>query len=170
MAGERFGDRVHLWATHNEPWVVTVVGHLLGEHAPGIADRAVAARTHHHLLLAHGLGAQALRGAGVVGGVGIVLSETLIEPLHPDREEDLAAAERGWDFFGRSFRAPLLGEDYPQSLRYRDLLPVQEGDLASSPSRWTSWVSTTTPASSSKTRLRNRWATAGSPAGCRGPR
>ncbi|MDP3063939.1 MAG: family 1 glycosylhydrolase, partial [Chloroflexota bacterium] len=40
-AGEvvrRLGDRVRLWATHNEPWVIAYVGHEEGRHAPGIRD------------------------------------------------------------------------------------------------------------------------------------
>lgn len=35
---ERFGDRVKRWITINEPWVVAVLGHDTGEHAPGHKD------------------------------------------------------------------------------------------------------------------------------------
>ena len=31
----RLGDRVHLWATHNEPWCAAYVGYGSGRHAPG---------------------------------------------------------------------------------------------------------------------------------------
>ena len=31
----RLGDRVDRWITHNEPWVVSWIGHAWGEHAPG---------------------------------------------------------------------------------------------------------------------------------------
>lgn len=129
VTAERLGDRVQMWATLNEPFVLTVLGHLRGLLAPGIADVGVAARAHHHLLLGHGLGVQALRAAGVVGEVGVVVSETFFEPVG-DTAEDAAAVERAFDFFGRAYRGPLLGEDYPASLSYRELLPVQDGDLA----------------------------------------
>jgi beta-glucosidase len=130
IVGERFGDRVHLWATHNEPWVVAVAGHMVDVHPPGFDDPALGARAVHHLLLAHGLGVQALRAAGVQGGIGIVLSEAFAEPADPESEQDHRAAELGWDFFGRLFRHPVLGRDYPASLGFRDALPVQDGDLA----------------------------------------
>src|SRR5207247_609654 len=39
-----YDDRVPLWATINEPWVVADAGYLLGVHAPGHADRAEAGR------------------------------------------------------------------------------------------------------------------------------
>ena len=48
------GDRVRHWTTLNEPWCSAWLGYGQGEHAPGRADRRLAARAAHHLLLAHG--------------------------------------------------------------------------------------------------------------------
>ena len=40
LCAERLGDRVGKWAPINEPNVVTLLGHAIGEHAPGkIYDR-----------------------------------------------------------------------------------------------------------------------------------
>ena len=47
---ERLGDRVGHWITHNEPWVVSWVGHGWGHHAPGRTSDADALATAHHLL------------------------------------------------------------------------------------------------------------------------
>lgn len=50
----RLGDRVKHWITHNEPWVVAVIGNLMGRHAPGLTDLPTTVRVAHHLLLSHG--------------------------------------------------------------------------------------------------------------------
>src|SRR5581483_2945847 len=60
MAGP-LGDRATRWITLNEPQVVASHGYRTGEHAPGLRDAAASAAATHHLLLGHGLAAQALR-------------------------------------------------------------------------------------------------------------
>ena len=37
---ERLGDRVGVWATHNEPWCAAYLGYAAGIHAPGVAAAA----------------------------------------------------------------------------------------------------------------------------------
>ncbi|HYF73967.1 MAG TPA: family 1 glycosylhydrolase, partial [Nocardioides sp.] len=54
---ERLGDRVGLWATHNEPWCAAYLGYAAGVHAPGRREGVEAHRAAHHLLLGHGLAA-----------------------------------------------------------------------------------------------------------------
>jgi beta-glucosidase len=61
LVGARLGDRVPIWTTLNEPWCAAFLGYASGEHAPGHTDPALALTAAHHLLLAHGLGTQALR-------------------------------------------------------------------------------------------------------------
>jgi beta-glucosidase len=77
IVAEALGDRVAHWITLNEPQVVVSHGYRTGEHAPGVRDPAAAAAATHHLLLGHGLAAQALRAAAGGTPVGITLD------LHP---------------------------------------------------------------------------------------
>ncbi len=63
LMADALGDRVDVWTTLNEPWCSAFLGHASGEHAPGDTDPALALRAAHHLLLAHGLGVQALRAS-----------------------------------------------------------------------------------------------------------
>ena len=49
-----FGDRVKLWITFNEPWVVTMLGYGNGEFAPGIdGDGTVTYVVAHTIIKAH---------------------------------------------------------------------------------------------------------------------
>ncbi|MBN2172119.1 MAG: beta-glucosidase [Candidatus Krumholzibacteriota bacterium] len=108
------GDRVALWATLNEPWVVMDAGYLHGTHAPGHRDRAEAPRAAHNLLRAHGAGITALRAAGA-RNLGIVLN---LEPKHPasGSPADRAAAARADAYMNGFFLDALLTGDYPEEL------------------------------------------------------
>ena len=55
----RLGDRVKAITTHNEPWVISILGHKRGVFAPGLKNRAVAMQVSHHLLLSHGMALRA---------------------------------------------------------------------------------------------------------------
>jgi beta-glucosidase len=108
----RMGDRVAAITTHNEPWVIAVLGHESGIFAPGIKSRATAMQVAHHLLLSHGLAVQALRADGCRARLGIVLNLSPIGPA-TDSPEDAAAA---WLEDGRSVRwymDPLFKGEYP---------------------------------------------------------
>ena len=49
-----FGDRVKLWITFNEPWVVSMLGHGTGEFAPGIReDGTTTYVVSHNIIKAH---------------------------------------------------------------------------------------------------------------------
>src|ERR671924_1016216 len=61
VVAARLGDRVQHWITHNEPWVVSWLGHGWGHHAPGRTSDADALATAHHLLLSHGRAVEILR-------------------------------------------------------------------------------------------------------------
>jgi len=107
-------DRVELWATLNEPWVITDGGYLTGVLAPGHRSHFAAARAAHNLLRAHSAAVDAYRAAGRAR-IGIVVN---LEPKHPasDRPEDQAAAARADVYLNRHFLDPLLLGLYPQEL------------------------------------------------------
>src|SRR6202046_1380816 len=64
IAAEALGDRGARWITITEPQVIVSNGYRHGSHAPGLRDPDAAVAATHHVLLAHGLANQALRGLG----------------------------------------------------------------------------------------------------------
>ncbi|GAA0364703.1 GH1 family beta-glucosidase [Microbispora corallina] len=102
---DRLGDRVATWTTLNEPWVSAFVGYGSGRHAPGVSDPAAAFTAAHNLMLAHGLGVQALRAAGA-SSVSITLNLTpVLGDPGPARLVDGLA--------NRLFLDPILRGQYP---------------------------------------------------------
>jgi beta-glucosidase len=113
LAGEAFGDRIDLWATINEPAIVTLYGYALGVHAPGSTLLFDALPAAHHQLLGHGLAVDALRAAGVAGGIGIVNAHSPVEPAS-DRSEDALFADLFDVLQNRMYADPVLLGRYPQ--------------------------------------------------------
>jgi beta-glucosidase len=107
----RLGDRVAAIATINEPWCVAWLSHFLGLHAPGLRDIRAAARAMHHILLAHGLALQALRGVGQPN-LGIVLNFDHAQAA-TDSPEDHAAASVSDAIFNRWFIEGITRQTYP---------------------------------------------------------
>jgi beta-glucosidase len=125
------GDRVTDWMTLNEPLCSAWIGHLEGTMAPGVKDIAQAVPAAHHLLLAHGLGAAAVRAAASrPPSVGIVCNLSPCDPA-TDRPEDLAAARRADGHVNRWWLDPLFGRGYPADMLgvYGTAPPVRPGDL-----------------------------------------
>ena len=110
----RLDDRVKLWATLNEPWVVTDGGYLHGALAPGHRNRFEAPIATHQLLRAHGAAVQAYRGAGR-HKIGVVVN---LEPKYPASQDaaDVAAAARADAYMNRQFLDPMLLGRYPDEL------------------------------------------------------
>ncbi len=129
---DRLHDRVRYWITHNEPFVAAALGHLTGEHAPGLQDPVAALRAAHHLLLSHGLAVEALRARlPACARVGITLN---LSPVHPasDAEQDRLAAVRYDGVLNRMVLDPLFLGRYPQDLvsAFGSLFPAPDaGDL-----------------------------------------
>ncbi|MDI3404355.1 GH1 family beta-glucosidase [Streptomyces cavernicola] len=116
IVAEAIGDRVERWATLNEPWCSAFLGYGSGVHAPGRTDPVAALRAAHHLNLAHGLGAQALRAAlPARAQVGICLNPSPVRAL-TDAPEDLDARRRVDALANRVFTGPLLKGAYPADL------------------------------------------------------
>ncbi|WP_263772521.1 GH1 family beta-glucosidase [Propionivibrio soli] len=130
---KRLGDRVHTYATLNEPRCSAIVGHLEGRHAPGEQDIRKALAAAHHLLLAHGLAMPALRAHTHTAKLGIVLD---VKPYYAAdaRPESEAAAHHAYGIFNRWFADPLFLGHYPQDIwdGYGEAAPatlVQPGDM-----------------------------------------
>ena len=124
------GDRVHLWATHNEPWCAAYVGYGSGRHAPGRCEGGDTHVTAHHLLLGHGLAAARMHEAGA-DAVGIVLNLT---PVWPDRSEAADVADGVDAIRNRIWLGPLVDGAYDDgTLRVAPVLAdpavVRDGDL-----------------------------------------
>ncbi|MFF1262587.1 MULTISPECIES: GH1 family beta-glucosidase [unclassified Streptomyces] len=115
----RIGDRVQKWITLNEPAEHTLLGHALGQHAPGRQLLFDALPVAHHQLLAHGLAVRALRAAGATD-IGIANSHGPTWPASDDPADREAA-----DFYdvllNRLFADPLLLGAYPEGIG--DLMP-----------------------------------------------
>jgi len=110
----RLDDRVKLWATLNEPWVVTDGGYLHGALAPGHKNRFEAPIASHHLLRSHGKAVQAYRAIGK-HQVGLVVN---IEPKYPasTTTHDLAATRRAEAYMNRQYLDPVFHGRYPEEM------------------------------------------------------
>jgi len=118
-----YGDRVKHWLTLNEPWVAAIIGHVVGEHAPGHTEKPgtegyVAA---HALLLGH------LRSARIYkdefqtaqrGLIGLTLNSDWHIPFDAADPADVEAAARNTEFVLGHFAHPIFGAgDYPPRMK-----------------------------------------------------
>ncbi|WP_253917041.1 GH1 family beta-glucosidase [Streptomyces sp. MNP-20] len=126
VVAARIGDRVPKWITLNEPAEHTLLGHALGQHAPGKRLLFDALPAAHHQLLGHGLAVRALRAAGA-RDVGIANSHG---PTWPASESpaDREAADFYDVLLNRLFSDPLLLGRYPEVVM--ELLAADVPDLA----------------------------------------
>ena len=132
VVAQRLGDRVDRWITVNEPWVISWLGYGTGEHAPGRRNREDAVAAAHHVLLAHGLAAQAVRAVVPGAQVGITIDLVYFDPL-TDAQADRDAVRRLDGQRNRWFLEPVLRGRYPDDV-LDDLgplaPPVENGDLS----------------------------------------
>jgi beta-glucosidase len=121
------GDRVGDWITLNEPRCSAWIGHLEGRHAPGLTDIRAAVPASYHLLLGHGLAAQAVRAA-CGARVGLV---NLLSAYEPATGADLDATTRFDGHANRWWLDPIYGRGFPADMLavYGVALPVRAGDL-----------------------------------------
>jgi len=126
----RVGDRIDALATFNEPWCSTYLSHWIGAHAPGERSIDAALAAVHVTNLAHGIGVQAARAERADIPMGIVLNAQSIYPAS-DSKEDLAAAERSFQFHNGVFFGPLFNGAYDAEFEAAlgDRLRVKEGDM-----------------------------------------
>ena len=110
----RLDGRVKLWATLNEPWVITDGGYLYGALAPGHRSRFEAPIASHHLLRSHAEAVRAYRAEGR-HRVGLVVN---LEPKYPasDHPDDRAAVARADAYMNRQYLDPIFLGRYPDEL------------------------------------------------------
>ena len=133
---ETYGDRVAVWTTLNEPWCSAYLGYGSGVHAPGRTNGADALAAVHHLNLAHGYGAQAVREVlGERGTLSLTLNLHVVRPDDPTNPGDLEAVRKIDALANRAFLNPVLDGFYPEDLlrdtaAITDWSFVRDGDLA----------------------------------------
>jgi len=111
---ERLGDRVKYWATFNEPWVVAVVGHLFGVHAPGTRDIYVTFHVVHNLLRAHAKAVKIFKDTVKDGKIGLVFNNGAFSPAS-EKAEDVLAAKFLHQFNNYPlFLEPIYKGNYPE--------------------------------------------------------
>jgi beta-glucosidase len=114
VAFRAFDDRVPLWCTINEPWVINDGGYTHGVNAPGHRSRFEPPIVTHRLLLSHAAAIERYRSVGR-HAIGLV---TDLEPKEPASQsaEDIDATERDDAYKNRQYLDPVFGRPYPASL------------------------------------------------------
>jgi beta-glucosidase len=134
VVGTALGDRVARWSTLNEPWCASMLGYAAGAHAPGRREPMAAVAASHHLLLAHGLAVDALRGSSARdAAIGITLNPYPVV-VAGERVEDQDAARRVDGVANRLWYDAVLRGRYPDDVledfaRVSDLCHIRDGDL-----------------------------------------
>ena len=114
---DALGDRVEMWSTLNEPWVVTDGGYLTGVLAPGHANLFEAPVATHNLMRAHGMGVERFRSSNAAkkGKIGIAIN---LAPKYPASQspEDIDAARREDVYMNRQYLDPIFLGHYPKEM------------------------------------------------------
>ena len=114
---DALGDRVPMWSTLNEPFIVMDGGYVSGTLAPGHHDLYEGARVTHNLLRSHARAVQAFRARSAANSrIGLVVS---LEPRYEasDSVEDKAATARMHAYSNRQYLDPVLLGEYPSELK-----------------------------------------------------
>ncbi|MGH7581032.1 MAG: GH1 family beta-glucosidase [Gemmatimonadales bacterium] len=108
------GDRVPMWGTINEPWVIADGGYLLGALAPGHRNLYEAPIASHNLLRAHGAAVRACRAEGKQR-IGLIVN---LEPKYPASRSpaDQAAMRRADAYMNRQYLDPVFHGRYPEEM------------------------------------------------------
>lgn len=127
MAVKHLGDLMPRVSTLNEPWCSSILSYDLGYHAPGHNDRAEGLRAAHHLMLASGLGLQAMRAERSDQSLGLVLN---FEALQAQTDQDQAARELVHAERVRFWMDRLFNRDPSPELMAQGGVDEQPGDRA----------------------------------------
>jgi len=111
----QMGDRIKHYMTMNEMRTFVEVGYGSGRHAPGLSvGQKRLAQLNHYVVLAHGLGVQALRSATKKGtSIGLAENASAIVPVI-DMPEHVAAARKAMRESNASYLSVILDGKYSE--------------------------------------------------------
>ncbi|XP_063313903.1 cytosolic beta-glucosidase-like isoform X2 [Pelobates fuscus] len=117
-----FGDRVKLWITINEPYILAKYGYEDGVFAPGKSKKGFEVyQVAHNMIKAHAKAWHAYNNFFKIeqrGLVSIALYSDWAEPFDPNSTEDKEAAERYLAFHLNWFAKPIFVDgDYPEVMK-----------------------------------------------------
>ncbi|XP_072253761.1 lactase/phlorizin hydrolase-like [Leuresthes tenuis] len=116
------GDRVKLWITFNEPYIITVLGHVSGAHAPGDSSRP----DLHPYIVGHNIMKSHAEAYHVYndkyrakqnGMISITVNSDWAEPRNPNKQEDVDAARRVVQWYLGWFAHPIFIGDYNEMFK-----------------------------------------------------
>jgi len=108
-----YGDKVKKWIVLNEPFGFTMLGYMIGKHAPGKTGVNNFLKAVHHAAMAQADGGRILRSEVSKAYIGTTFSCSQVIPFS-DSKEDKAAALKTDILLNRLFIEPLLGKGYPK--------------------------------------------------------
>merc|ERR1712223_2381741 len=121
---KEFGDRVKVWITINEPWVVAIEGHSIGDMAPGMKGPGILEyKVAHNLIRSHAKVYRVYQNeffASQGGKVGITLNMNWAEPAIFNDSSHVEAAETKQQFESGWFANPIfVNGKYPDIMRQK---------------------------------------------------
>lgn len=124
---EKLGDRIGHWMILNEPSVSTLMGHGMGNHAPGLTGRDnYAAAAHHHNMVI-GTIYDLLKAKKADWTIGSTFTRMPFRPAGNNVPGDIVAA---WDSaWNGNFFDPLMLGTYPENMRALFENHIQDGDM-----------------------------------------
>ncbi len=131
VVARALSDRVSRWTLFNEPGIFTVMGYLVGIHAPGRRDYDAFLRATHTVNLAQGEAFRAIRAVQSSAEIGTAFSMSPCEPAGDAASED-AASERWHAFTNLWFLETALLGRYPDAFPAGapvERMGVRDGDF-----------------------------------------
>ena len=133
LVAQRFSDRVHHFMTLNEMWVIADCCYTWGINPPQKTLPAKGAnQVRHHVILAHGVAAEALRAhARQPLQVGLAQNLGALVPV-VETPENVAAARKALRYEERGYLTPIMEGKYLDSYLQEmgaDAPTIEEGDM-----------------------------------------
>src|SRR5260370_30006453 len=127
----RLGDRLKNFITINEANVHMLLGHVVGNHAPGLHDAKLIRPVTHHLNLAQGRAIQAMRAQRSDLTIGVALALSPNPPdggrIHLLNDISALAFDKVWS---GAFLDSLLKGKYPLAVHQMLADVVKTGDMS----------------------------------------